>query len=62
MNSTMRLLKRLLLLLVSATLAFTFCIFLKGNVKDVNLHDVVVQKDKISIQVYAEGETTIHFQ
>jgi hypothetical protein len=37
-------------------------IFLKGNVKDVKLHDVVVQKDKISIQVYAEGETTIHFK
>ena len=37
-------------------------IFLKGHVKDVKLHDVVVQKDKISIQVYAEGETTIHFQ
>ena len=37
-------------------------ILLKGHVKDVTLHDVVVQKDRISIQVYAEGETTIHFQ
>jgi len=37
-------------------------IFLKGRVKDIKLHDVVVQKDKISIQVYAEGETTVHFQ
>ena len=37
-------------------------IFLKGRVKDVKLHDVLVRKDKISIQVYAEGEATIHFQ
>jgi hypothetical protein len=37
-------------------------IFLEGRVKDVKLHDVLVRKDKISIQVYAEGETTIRFQ
>ena len=37
-------------------------IVLKGRVRDIKLQDVIVKKDKISIQVYAEGETTVHFQ
>lgn len=37
-------------------------IFLKGNIKTIKLGDVMVQKDKISIQVYTEGETAIIFQ
>lgn len=37
-------------------------LLLKGQVKEIRLHEVAVQKDKISIQVYAEGETTVHFQ
>ncbi|HEY6838074.1 MAG TPA: DUF4403 family protein [Geobacteraceae bacterium] len=37
-------------------------VFLKGNVASVKLHDVLVQKDKISIQVYSEGDTALVFQ
>jgi hypothetical protein len=37
-------------------------IFLKGTIKSVKLGDVMVQKDKISIQLYTEGETGIFFQ
>ena len=37
-------------------------IFLKGRVKEIKLNAVVVQTDKISVQVYAEGESTVHFQ
>lgn len=37
-------------------------IFLKGTVKAVKLSDVLVQKDKISIQVFVEGETTFYYQ
>jgi hypothetical protein len=37
-------------------------IFLKGNITSIKLGDVMVQKDKISIQVYTEGETAIFFQ
>ncbi len=37
-------------------------IFLKGRVNAVELHDVAVQKDRISVQVYAEGESNINFQ
>jgi hypothetical protein len=37
-------------------------VFLTGNVKAIKLSDVMVQKDKISIQVNAEGETTILLQ
>ena len=36
-------------------------IFLTGSVKTMKFNDVMVQKDKISIQVYAEGETAIMF-
>lgn len=36
-------------------------IVLTGNVKTMKLSDVMVQKDKISIQVSAEGETAIAF-
>ena len=36
-------------------------VFLTGSVKTMKLNDVMVQKDKISIQVYAEGETAIMF-
>lgn len=34
-------------------------VFLSGSVRTVTLNDVLVQKDKLSIQVYAEGETAI---
>ena len=37
-------------------------VFLTGNVKTIKLSDVMVQKEKISIQVNAEGETAIVFQ
>jgi len=37
-------------------------IFLKGSVKTVKFSDVMVQRDKISIQLYSEGETAIVFQ
>jgi hypothetical protein len=37
-------------------------IFLKGSVKTVKFSDVMVQRDKISIQLYTEGETAIVFQ
>ncbi|ACM20187.1 protein of unknown function DUF4403 [Geotalea daltonii FRC-32] len=36
-------------------------VFLNGSVKTLKLNDVMVQKDKISIQVYAEGETAVVF-
>ncbi len=36
-------------------------VFLAGNVKSLKLNDVMVQKDKISIQVYTEGESAILF-
>jgi len=36
--------------------------FLKGVIKDLKFNDMVVQKDKISIQVYTEGESTVFFQ
>ena len=34
-------------------------VFLTGNVKAMKLSDVMVQRDRISIQVCAEGETAI---
>ncbi len=37
-------------------------IFLKGKVNAIKLHDVLVMKDKICIQLYTEGETTVFFQ
>lgn len=37
-------------------------VFLTGNLKTIRLSDVMVQKEKISIQVNAEGETAIIFQ
>lgn len=37
-------------------------IYLKGRVKAIKLYNVIVQKEKISVQVFAEGETTVHFQ
>jgi len=36
-------------------------LFLTGNVRTMKLNDVVVQKDRISIQVLAEGESAIVF-
>lgn len=36
-------------------------VFLTGSVKTMKLNDVMVQKDKLSIQIYAEGETAIIF-
>jgi hypothetical protein len=36
-------------------------VFLTGSLKTMRLSDVMVQKDRISIQVYTEGETAILF-
>jgi len=35
---------------------------LKGDIKALKFNDVIVQKDRISIQVYTEGESAILFQ
>ena len=37
-------------------------VFLKGDVKNLKFSDIIVQKDKISVQVYTEGESVILFQ
>jgi hypothetical protein len=37
-------------------------VFLKGDIKNLKFNDMIVQKDKISIQVYAEGESAVYFQ
>jgi hypothetical protein len=37
-------------------------IFLSGSIKTMKFNDIMVQQDKISIQVYAEGETAIGFR
>ncbi|HET6418722.1 MAG TPA: hypothetical protein VFG19_01110 [Geobacteraceae bacterium] len=34
-------------------------VFFTGNIKSLRLNDVIVQKDKLSIQVCAEGESAI---
>jgi hypothetical protein len=36
-------------------------LFLTGSLKTMKLNDVMVQRDKISIQVYTEGETAVLF-
>jgi hypothetical protein len=37
-------------------------VFLKGDIKELKFSDMIVQKDKISIQVYTGGEADIFFQ
>jgi len=37
-------------------------IFLRGNIKTLRFSDVLVQKDKISIQVFTDGESAIFVQ
>lgn len=37
-------------------------VFLKGDMKNLKFNDMIVQKDKISIQVYTEGEAGVFFQ
>lgn len=37
-------------------------IFLDGRVNDIKFNDILVRKDRISIQVYSEGETAIQFR
>ena len=37
-------------------------VFLKCDLKDLKFKDAIVQEDKISIQVYTEGESAILFQ
>ncbi|MDD2855670.1 MAG: DUF4403 family protein, partial [Desulfuromonadaceae bacterium] len=37
-------------------------IFLRCDIKKLNFNDVIVQKDKIMIQVYSEGESTVFFK
>lgn len=37
-------------------------VLLKGNIKALQFSDALVQKDRISIQVYTEGESAVFFQ
>lgn len=37
-------------------------VFLKGDIKNLKFNEMVVQKDKISVQVYTEGESAVLFQ
>ena len=37
-------------------------LFLKCDIKDLKFNDVIVQRDKISIQVYTEGESALVVQ
>ncbi|MBI2355350.1 MAG: DUF4403 family protein [Deltaproteobacteria bacterium] len=37
-------------------------VFLKGDITNLRFNDVIVQQDRISIQVYTEGESAILFQ
>jgi hypothetical protein len=37
-------------------------IVMQGTVRDLRFNDVLVQKDRISIQLYAEGETAMVLQ
>jgi hypothetical protein len=37
-------------------------VFLKGDIKDLKFNDAIVEQDRISIQVYTEGESAIFFQ
>jgi hypothetical protein len=37
-------------------------VFLKGDTKNLKFNDVIVQQDKISIQVYTVGESGIYFK
>ena len=37
-------------------------IFMKGSIKTIKVNDLLVQKDKIRIQIYTEGETGVVFQ
>jgi Domain of unknown function (DUF4403) len=37
-------------------------VFLDGRVNDIKFNDILVRKDRISIQVYSEGETAIQFK
>lgn len=37
-------------------------VFLKSDIKDLKFKDVIVQHDKIAIQIYTEGESAILFQ
>jgi hypothetical protein len=37
-------------------------VFLRGDIKNLKFSGIIVQKDKISIQVYTEGEAGIFFQ
>jgi hypothetical protein len=37
-------------------------VFLKGSIGTMKIADVMVQKDRISVQVYAEGETAVVFK
>jgi hypothetical protein len=37
-------------------------VLLKGNIKNLKFNDMIVLEDKISIQVYTEGESAIFFE
>jgi hypothetical protein len=43
-------------------LRLTDHVFLKCDIKGLNFKDAIVQQDKISIQVFSEGESTVLFQ
>ena len=45
-----------------ARMPLTEQLFLKCDIKNLKFKDVIVQKDKISIQVYTEGESAVIFQ
>jgi hypothetical protein len=37
-------------------------VFLKGTVNSLKFREAIIQKDKISLQVYSEGETALVLQ
>jgi uncharacterized protein (DUF2141 family) len=37
-------------------------VFLKGDMNKLKFNDMIVQKDRISIQVYTEGKSAVFFQ
>jgi hypothetical protein len=42
-------------------LPLTDAVFMRGDIKALRFNDMVVQKNKVSVQVYAEGETAVVF-
>ncbi|MGE3550362.1 MAG: DUF4403 family protein, partial [Geobacter sp.] len=42
-----------------ARVQLTDGVYLAGTVQEMRLHDVLVQQDKLSIQIYSEGESGV---